>query len=130
VTEETQNPLDFPSPDLTGWEGDTLSEQEQKNWSRYDEISQAKHKNRLLIHKTVGILVPAALVVAFVGFLAMAGVYVAHILLPDNRHWLTDLELQRIHDLIFSSVVGGAIAIVARTYFFDEPPNGPKPPKF
>lgn len=129
MSDEVESGVNIPSPNLEGWEGDTLSEQEQKNWSRYDEISQAKHKNRLLIHKTVGLLVPAALIVAFLGFVAMAGVYVIHMLIPDSRHWLTDLELQRIHDLIFSSVVGGAIAIVARTYFFDEPPLGPKPPR-
>jgi len=112
--------LDIPAPDPTGSESDTLANQEVKNWPNYDEISSAKRHNQVLVHKTIGYLIPAALVVAFLCFLAMCLVYVWHLLSRPCWRWLAPAELQNIHSIIFSSVVGGAIALIAKTYFADE----------
>lgn len=112
---------DIPDPELDpGWESDVTSENELQYWSIYAEISQQKHHNTLLIHKTIGFLIPAAIVLAFLFFLFTVGVYIAHILLPESCRWLTTDEVQHIHSMVFSSVVGGAVALGARMYLLKE----------
>ncbi|RYG38882.1 MAG: hypothetical protein EON93_01160 [Burkholderiales bacterium] len=90
---------------------------EAKFWDEYDDISKVKRNNTLLVHKTIGWLIPIALVFAFLGFLAMSGIYIWHLISRHDLRWLEAGELQNIHSMIFSSVVGGAIAILAKTYF-------------
>ncbi|MCW3849475.1 hypothetical protein OF829_19735 [Sphingomonas sp. LB-2] len=110
----------IPEPDTSGADSDTLATQEEKGWSDYAAISKAKRNNTLLVHKTIGVLIPVALVVAFLGFLALGIVYVWHLVVPTGYRWLTSDELQHIHSMIFSSVVGGAIALVAKAYFIEK----------
>jgi hypothetical protein len=50
----------------------------------------------------------------------MCIVYVWHLLSQKSWRWLESAELQNIHSIIFSSVVGGAIALIAKTYFAEE----------
>lgn len=110
---------DLPSPDLEGFEEDSLSGREEANWKQLRELSKARHDNALAIHKTIKWLIPGALILGFVGFTAMSGVYVLHLLLPVECRWLTPDEVQHIHSMIFSGVVGGAIALLAKTYLGD-----------
>lgn len=108
----------IPVPTLEeGWEQDSTSLREAKFWDEYDDISKVKRNNTLLVHKTIGWLIPIALVFAFLGFLAMSGIYIWHLISRHDLRWLEAGELQNIHSMIFSSVVGGAIAILAKTYF-------------
>lgn len=112
---------EIPAPKLDAeWETDTLSKIEEQQWPGYDAVSEQKKANRLAIHKTFGIIIPAAILVAFVLFIVVLAIYVAHLVMPLCWRWLSPDELQSIHDILFSSVVGGAIAIAARTYFFDD----------
>ena len=113
--------FDIPGPDLeVGWESDTLSSLEEDNWEELDDISKQKKWNKWAIHKTLGCIIPAAIAIAFILFVIALIVYVAHLLIPDVSRWLTEDELSHIHSMIFSGVVGGAIAIAARTYFLDD----------
>jgi hypothetical protein len=113
-------PEDIPTPELSeGWEDDFLSEAEALYWPKYDEISEARKANKLAIHRTLGCVIPVAIALAFIGFVALLGVYVAHLIIPAEHRWLTPDELQHIHSMIFSSVVGGAVAVFAKTYFLD-----------
>jgi len=110
----------IPTPSLPeGWEEDFLSGAEETYWEEYDEISEAKKANKLLIHKTLGFIIPVAIGLAFLGFVVLLGVYVVHLVIPANRRWLSSDELQHIHSMIFSSIVGGAVAVFAKTYFLD-----------
>ena len=120
-----EEPPDFeiPEPDLTdlGWETDPLSLMEEDNWGELDDISKQKQQNELWIHKTIGCLIPAGLVVAFLMFILVLGVYVAHLILPQQCcRWLPPEELANIHNMLFSGVVGGAVAIVARMYLLKD----------
>lgn len=110
---------ELPTLDLKGFEGDSLKGREETNWKRLDELSQARHSNALAIHKTIRFLIPAGLVVGFLGFLALSIVYILHLTLPDDRRWLLADEVQHIHSMIFSGVVGGAIALLAKMYLGD-----------
>lgn len=107
---------DLPVPNLEGFEDDSLSGREESNWKRLDELSKARHDNAIAIHKTVKILIPAGLVIAFTLFLTLAVVYVVHLLVPEDSRWLTDDEVQHIHSMVFSSVVGGAAALLGKMY--------------
>lgn len=116
--------LQIPDPDASGADTDTLATQEQKQWIDYDDLNNAKRNNTIVVHKTIGWLIPIALVFSFLMFLMLGAVYAAHLVLPDRCtatmgwcDWLSQNELQQIHSIIFSSVVGGAIALVAKTYF-------------
>ncbi|MGV3769577.1 MAG: hypothetical protein ACO1NM_06065 [Sphingobium phenoxybenzoativorans] len=112
---------EIPTPSLPdGWEEDFLSDAEEQYWDRYDEISEAKKANKLVIHKTFGCILPIAIIMGFLAFAAVLGVYVVHLVIPDDRRWLKPEELQHIHSMIFSGVVGGAIAVFAKTYFLDK----------
>jgi hypothetical protein len=121
VTEEDSPASEIPTPVLSqGWEEDFLSEAEVQYWDRYDEISEAKKANKLAIHKAFGWIIPIGITLAFIAFAIVLGVYIAHLVLPADCRWLSNDELQHIHSMVFSSVVGGAIAIFAKTYFLDE----------
>lgn len=121
MSDEEGNLADIPTPELSqGWEEDFLSGAEQEYWPIYDEISEAKKANKLAIHKAFGWIIPIAISLAFIGFTLILGVYVLHLILPNYCRWLSEDELKHIHSMIFSSVVGGAIAIFAKTYFLDE----------
>lgn len=124
MSDEGDSPqTDIPTPLLKeGWEDeDFLSGAEELYWPQYDEISEARKANRLAIHKTLGWVIPIAISLAFLGFVALLGVYVLHLIIPAKERWLTPDELQHIHSMIFSSVVGGAVAVFAKTYFLDSP---------
>src|SRR5688572_28107405 len=106
----------LPPPDLEGYEEDSLSSREVKEWKRLDELSKARHENALAIHKTIKWLIPGALILGFLGFAALVGVYILHLILPVGERWLAPNEVQNIHSMIFSGVVGGAIALLAKMY--------------
>lgn len=111
----------IPTPTLTeGWEEDFLVSAEERYWPDYDEISEAKKQNRLAIHKAFGWIIPIAIVLAFAGFALVLSIYLLHLVLPNGWRWLSEDELNHIHSIVFSGVVGGAIAIFAKTYFLDE----------
>ena len=116
--------FNLPQPDLRGFEEDSQADREVENWKRLDQLSKAKHDNTLAIHKTVKFLIPAALVVGFLAFTSLAVIYVLHLLLPVACRWLSPDEVQHIHSMIFSGVVGGAVAILAKMYLAD--PKGPE----
>jgi hypothetical protein len=121
MTDESNPPVEIPPPNLSGgWAGDSLSSIEEEHWEDYDEISAQKKWNTLLIHKAFGWIIPIAITLAFVFFTVVLGVYIAHLVLPDSRRWLTPEELKDIHSMLFSGVVGGAIAVAAKAYFFDD----------
>lgn len=112
---------EIPTPVLSqGWEEDFLSGAEEQYWDRYDEISEAKKANKLAIHKAFGWIIPIAIGLGFLAFSLVLSVYILHLILPESRRWLSSDELQHIHSMIFSSVVGGAIAIFAKAYFLDD----------
>lgn len=113
--------LNIPTPDLDGeWETDVASQMEVDNWDDLDDISKAKKATSLAIHKVFNWIIPIAISLAFSIFVIVLGVYVAHLVLPAKCRWLTADELQHIHNMLFSGVVGGAVAVGARTYFFDK----------
>ncbi len=115
---------ELPAPDLEGFADDSMSGREEDNWKRLEELSRAKHDNALAIHKTIKWLIPCALILGFLGFASMSLVYVSHLLLPLDLRWLTEDELKHIHSMIFSGVVGAAIALLAKLYLGE--PNGDK----
>ena len=122
MNNEPRDTFGIPTPELSaGWEDDFLGAAEEEFWDRYDEISEAKKANKLAIHRTIGWVIPIAISLAVLGFVALLGVYVAHLVLAERFRWLSPDELQHIHSMIFSSVVGGAVAIFAKTYFLDSP---------
>lgn len=121
MTEKNDELPDIPIPNLTeGWEDDFLSGAELHYWDKYDELSEAKKANRLAVHKAFGWIIPIAISLAFLGFAILLGVYVIHLIIPADYRWLSNDELQHIHSIVFSGVVGGAIAVFAKTYFLDE----------
>lgn len=125
MSDDTDPPQEIPTPSLSqGWQEDFLSGAEEQYWDRYDEISEAKKANKLAVHKVFRWIIPIAMCLAFLAFSAVLGVYVLHLILPACYRWLSGDELQHIHSMIFSSVVGGAIAIFAKTYFLDPPSPG------
>lgn len=115
-------PEDIPDPVIPDdWEPDARGADEEQGWSRYEALAEAKHANKLAIHKVFRWIIPIAISLAFLGFTILLGVYLAHLVLPHYCRWLTPDEVQHIHSMIFSSVVGGAVAIFAKTYFIDQP---------
>jgi hypothetical protein len=110
----------IPTPSLPeGWDEDFLSDAEEQYWPNYDELSEVKKANKLAIHRAFKWIIPVAISLAFLGFSIVLGVYVAHLILPKSYRWLSPDELQHIHGMIFSGVVGGAVSIFAKTYFLD-----------
>ncbi len=113
--------FEIPDPELDqGWEYDVASQKEEEYWPILDQVSAQKKHNELNIHKTIGCIIPVALVIAFAIFLVVLGVYVAHLVLPTGSRWLTADEIAHIHNMIFSGVVGGAVAILTRMYLLKE----------
>ena len=113
--------IEIPDPLLDdGWEYDIASQKEEEYWDDLDRISAQKKRNELGIHKTIGLIVPIAICVAFILFLVVLCVYVAHLILPTTQRWLTSDELTHMHNMLFSGVVGGAVAIVARVYLLKD----------
>jgi hypothetical protein len=112
--------IDIPEPDLKDSEQDIASVMEDKNWDNLDEISKAKKTTSRRIHEVFSWIVPIAISLTFLFFVIVLGVYVAHLILPLRLRWLTSDELQHIHNMIFSGVVGGAVTVGARTYFSDK----------
>lgn len=110
---------DLPTPNLEGFEEDSLHGREEANWKQLRELSKARHDNALTIHKTIKWLIPGALILGFLGFTSLAIIYILHLLLPVNLRWLKPDEVHHIHSMIFSGVVGGAIAILAKIYLGD-----------
>jgi hypothetical protein len=120
VSDDSDVPQEIPTPSLPeGWDGDFLSDAEAQYWGQYDEISEARKANKLVVHRVFRWIIPLAIGSAFLAFSVVLGVYVAHLVLPSRLRWLTPEELQQIHNMIFSSVVGGAVAIFGKTYFLD-----------
>ena len=121
MSDDDINPDDIPTPTFPeGWEEDFLSGAEEQYWDRYDTLSEAKKANKLKIHRAFGWIIPIAIGLAFFAFAVVLGVYILHLVLPVYCRWLSPDELQHIHSMIFSSVVGGAIAIFAKTYFLED----------
>lgn len=113
---------DIPDPEFPPeWQEDAPSTAEESAWTKYDEISEARKANKLSIHKAFKWIIPIAIILAFLGFVILLGVYLANLVLPLRCRWLEPDELQHIHNMVFSSVVGGAVAIFAKTYFLDTP---------
>jgi hypothetical protein len=110
---------ELPSPDLEGFEDDSLKGREEANWKQLQELSSARHDNAIAIHKTIRWLIPSALILGFLGFASLSVIYVLHLLLPSERRWLSADEVHHIHSMIFSGIVGGAIAILAKMYLGD-----------
>lgn len=121
MSDDQSDTFDIPEPEfIDGWELDTLANFEEQNWDTLDEISKQKRWNKWAIHRTVGCIIPIAICLAFILFIIALVVYVTHLLIPSDFRWLSSDELSHIHSMIFSGVVGGAIAIAARTYFLDQ----------
>lgn len=106
----------LPTPDFEGFEEDSLSGREEANWKRLEDLSKARHSNALAIHKTIKFLIPAGLIAGFAAFVTLLGAYVLHLVLPAANRWLLPEEVQHIHSMIFSGVVGGAVALLAKMY--------------
>lgn len=122
MSAEDNDPVAIPDPDLPpDWQDGDVGKAEESVWVGYDEIVEAKKANKLAIHKAFKWIIPAAIILAFLGFVLLLGAYLIHLIIPADRRWLTAAELQHIHNMIFSSVVGGALAIFAKTYFIDAP---------
>lgn len=91
----------IPDPELDeGWETDSTSLREVRYWDTYDGISAAKRNNTLVVHRTIGLLIPVALIFAFIGFLTLSGVYLWHLVARHDLRWLQPQELQNIHSMI------------------------------
>lgn len=118
-------PNDIPTPVLEqGWEHDTASAREFENWDQLDKLSRQKRENQLAFHKALGWCIPAAIIAAFVGLLISAVVYLAHVLGPPTARWLTADEVQHLHSMLFSGIVGAALAEAVRHYMKkDDPPQ-------
>jgi hypothetical protein len=110
-------PDSIPEPALeVGWEQDATSQREAQYWDEYDEVGFQNRSNTVKIHKAIGWCIPIAIIFAFVCFLVASGVYLAHIVLPASCRWLTDPELDQLHTILFSGIVGAAVTQAARTY--------------
>ncbi|MFM9978769.1 MAG: hypothetical protein ACKVOP_12085 [Sphingomonadaceae bacterium] len=96
-----------------------MSGREETQWKHLRELSSARHDNALAIHKTIKWLIPSALILGFFCFGSLAVIYVLHLVLPPDRRWLSPDEVHHIHSMIFSGVVGGAVAILAKMYLGD-----------
>lgn len=92
---------------------------EEDNWADLDAISKQKKWNQLYVHRTFGFIIPTAIVISFILFLIVLSVYVIHLIIRHDYRWLSPDELQHIHAMLFSGVVGGAIAVAARIYFLE-----------
>jgi hypothetical protein len=107
---------ELPEPDVTEVFGDQKAQQEVEHWDDYERISRQRNSNTLLVHKTIGWCVPVAIILAVGLFFLAVGIYVYHILSPVGWRWLPAAELDHLHNMIFSGVVGGAVATAARVY--------------
>lgn len=116
--------LNLPAPQFEGWQEDSTAATEESAWARQDELSKARHANALMIHRTVKLIIPVMLIFGALLFVAMAGTYVAMLLLPTNRRWLEPEQIQQIHSILFSGFAGGALALIGKTYL--ELPGGNK----
>lgn len=116
MPEADEETTTIPAPDLSGFEEDSQANREVNSWGRQDELSRVKHDNALAIHKTIKFLIPGALILSFLGFAALTTIYVLHLVLPIDSRWLSADEVQHLHSMIFSGVVGGAIAILGKMY--------------
>ena len=111
------NPLEVPAPVLEpDWQDDPVSNFELENWDRLDRLSRQKKENELRFHKALGCCIPIAIALAFVGLAAALVVYLVHMLGPPSWRWLSADEVQHLHNMLFSGVVGAALAEAVRHY--------------
>lgn len=111
------DPNDIPQPDLgTGWEDDSTSAREERYWGDYEKVTRIKNNNTANIHRVIGWCIPVAIVSSFTGFLVIAAVYIVHIVGPICWRWLSTEEVDAIHNMLFSGVVGAAVTQGTRIY--------------
>ena len=111
------DPSEIPTPVLEeDWEDDPNSGFEVENWDRLDRLSRQKKENELRFHRALGCCIPIAIGLTFVGLAASVIIYLVHMLGPDSMRWLSAEEIQRLHDMLFSGVVGAALTETVRRY--------------
>jgi len=116
------SPDDIPAPTLeAGWEQDSTSTREEEHWGELDDLSKQQKKNELAFHRALGWCIPIAIIVAFTLFLSSILIYLIHVLAPPYWRWLSPDEIQHLHNMIFSSIVGGAVTEGVRSYMKKKP---------
>jgi hypothetical protein len=116
------SPPDFdtsqiPDPVLeAGWENDPTSARELQDWDNLDKLSRQKKENVLKFHRALGWCIPVAMALAFAGLAVSAIVYLIHVIGPGGWRWLSPDEVQHLHNMLFSGVVGAALAEWVRHY--------------
>lgn len=106
--------------DSNEWTRDELAFQEQKKWPVLGDLKAQQIKNRLVMHQCIGLVLPVGLISIFAIFLSSIFIYAFHLLSPQTWHFLSDVQLSELHNIIFSSIVGAGVTQLARVYFTTE----------
>jgi hypothetical protein len=93
---------------------DSAAKMESAEFGRLAEIEGAKHAVKLAVHKTLSWLVPLSVILAFVLFWVGVVVYAIHLFTPYG--WLKPVQLQDLHTILFSSVIGAVVAQGIKRY--------------
>jgi len=77
---------------------DKKAKEELYSFYRNEEIKHHLH-----------IIVKIGIYVAFTAFIAVFVVRLTHLIIPNNYHWLDELQIQNIDKIFFSGALGGVI---------------------
>lgn len=95
---------------------DATSKREEEHWPNLDRLSKQRKLNALAFHRALGWCIPLAILTAFLALLSAVIIYLLHILGPVSWRWLTADEIQHLHNMLFSGLIGAALAETIRKY--------------
>lgn len=111
--------LPDPTPSETVVDDRSLSEELMlRRGDDLERIKKDKERDGLLRdndkESQLHFLFMWALKISFIIVILMFATLVYHLILPDNFRWLTDTEIEKLKQFLFSGSVGGALATLGK----------------
>jgi hypothetical protein len=89
-------------------------------WDKYDSVSGAKNRNKILIQKALGVCLPISVFLAFAAFWISGLILLWHLIGFPQCRWLKPEEITHLQNLLFSSFVGAAVAGGTKHFLLDD----------
>lgn len=109
----SEQPLEIPIEQeaiIPAW-ADVAARREKKEWSDLDGVKQTNNRWWLRVY---GIILVLATVILFLLFMISLIFWSWHYLAPENLHWLSEGQLQKIQSVLFSGGMGAILSSIVQ----------------
>lgn len=106
-----------PALEEPDWADTSLAIEEEERWDKENELRGQERTNKLWVLKVFGWLVPIMMVIFSILFIVCLTFWTWHLLTPDNWHWLSDEQSNKIQSVIFSGSIGALVSAYIQKNF-------------